>query len=62
MNYENINNSNFDGMPLASFCQSRAEQLALSDEIKICYIFKVQSNENQAFLFFGTPDLINSQL
>ena len=22
--YENINNSNFDGMSLASFCQSRA--------------------------------------
>ena len=25
VNYENINNSNFDGMSLASFCQSRAE-------------------------------------
>ena len=25
----------------------------LSDEIKICYIFEYQSNENQAFRFFG---------
>ena len=25
VNYENINNSNLDGMSLASFCQSRAE-------------------------------------
>ena len=24
VNYENINNSNLDGMSLASFCQSRA--------------------------------------
>ena len=24
MNYENINNSNLDGMSFASFCQSRA--------------------------------------
>ena len=28
MNYENINNSNLDGMSLASFCQSRAVLLS----------------------------------
>ena len=27
VNYENISNSNLDGMSLASFCQSRAELL-----------------------------------
>ena len=31
------------------------EDNVLSDEIKICYIFEFQSNENQAFpLFWGT--------
>ena len=30
VNYENINNSNFDGMSLASFCQSRAAYISLS--------------------------------
>ena len=34
-----------------------SEDNALSDEIKICYIVEYQSNENQAFLFFGTPSL-----
>ena len=33
VNYENINNSNLDGMSLASFCQSRAE-LCRQDYIK----------------------------
>ena len=30
-----------------------SEDNVLSDEIKICYIFEFQSNENQAFRFFG---------
>ena len=30
----------------------------LSDEIKICYFFEYQSNENQVFRFFlGTPSI-----
>ena len=29
------------------------EDNALSDEIKICYIFEYQSNENRAFRFLG---------
>ena len=39
MNYENINNSNLDGMSLASFCQSRA-------------VYKVSF---LCFLVFSTP-------
>ena len=35
VNYENINNSNLDGMSLASFCQSRAEMYATSNLIVI---------------------------
>ena len=35
-------------MILVSFC---SEDNVLSDEIKICYIFEYQSNENQAFRF-----------
>ena len=34
-----------------------AEDYVLSDEIKICYIFEYQSNENWAFRFFGTPGI-----
>ena len=30
-----------------------AEDNVLSDEIKICYIFEYQSNENRAFRFLG---------
>ena len=30
-----------------------SEDNVLSDEIKICYIFKYQSNENRAFRFLG---------
>ena len=30
-----------------------SEDNVLSDEIKICYIFEYQSNENRAFHFFG---------
>ena len=30
-----------------------SEDNVLSDEIKICYIFEFQSNENRAFRFFG---------
>ena len=34
------------------------EDTVLSDEIKICYIFEYQSNENRAFRFFGgTPGI-----
>ena len=33
VNYENINNSNLDGMSLASFCQSRAAYSSLYCEI-----------------------------
>ena len=29
-----------------------SEDNVLSDEIKICYIFEYQSNENRAFCFF----------
>ena len=29
------------------------EDNVLSDEIKICYIFEYQSNENRSFRFFG---------
>ena len=36
-------------MILVSFC---SEDNVLSDEIKICYIFEYQSNENRAFRFF----------
>ena len=39
-------------MILVSFC---SEDNALSDEIKICYIFEYQSNENRAFRFLGHP-------
>ena len=31
------------------------EDNVLSDEIKICYIFEYQSNENRAFRFVGHP-------
>ena len=34
-----------------------SEDNVLSDEIKICYIFKYQSNENQAFCSFRTPGI-----
>ena len=34
-----------------------SEDNVLSDEIKICYIFEFQSNENRAFHFFGTSIL-----
>ena len=34
-----------------------SEDNVLSDEIKICYIFEYQSNENRAFRFFGTPGI-----
>ena len=34
----------------------------LSDEIKICYIFENQSNENRAFRFWGHPVYITSIL
>ena len=30
-----------------------SEDNVLSDEIKICYIFEFQSNENRAFRFLG---------
>ena len=30
-----------------------SEDNVLSDEIKICYIFEYQSNENRAFRFLG---------
>ena len=30
-----------------------SEDNVLSDEIKICYIFEYQSNENRAFRFWG---------
>ena len=30
-----------------------SEDNVLSDEIKMCYIFEYQSNENQAFHFLG---------
>ena len=36
-----------------------SEGNVLSDEIKICYIFEFQSNENRAFRFFGTPGIVN---
>ena len=36
---------------LLSFFQS--EDKVLSDEIKICYSFEYQGNENRAFRFFG---------
>ena len=36
---------------------SSSEDNVLSDEIKICYIFEYQSNENRAFRFFGTPGI-----
>ena len=29
----------------------------LSEEIKLCYIFEYQCNENRAFRFFGTPGI-----
>ena len=34
-----------------------SEDNVLSDEIKICYIFEFQSNENRAFRFLGTPGI-----
>ena len=35
-----------------------SEDNVLSDEIKICYIFEYQNNENRAFRFFGgTPGI-----
>ena len=34
-----------------------SEDNILSDEIKICYVFEFQSNENRAFRFFGTPGI-----
>ena len=42
-------------MVLVSFF---SEDNVLSDEIKMCYIFEYQSNENRAFRFlFGTPGI-----
>ena len=32
-----------------------SEDKVLTDEIKICYIFEYQSNENRAFIFLGHP-------
>ena len=43
-----------NSMTLVSFF---SEDNVLSNEIKICYIFEYQSNENRAFRFFGTPDI-----
>ena len=37
-----------------------SEDYALSDEIKVCYFFEYQSNENRAFRFFG--DIQYSQM
>ena len=34
-----------------------SEDNVLSDEIKTCYIFEYQSNENRAFRFLGTPGI-----
>ena len=34
-----------------------SEDSVLSDEIKICYIFEYQINQNGAFRFFGTPGI-----
>ena len=34
-----------------------SENNVLSDEIKICYIFECQSNENREFRFYGTPGI-----
>ena len=34
-----------------------SEDNVLSDEIKLCYIFEYQSNENRTFRFFGTPGI-----
>ena len=34
-----------------------SEDNALSDEIKICYTFEYQNNENRAFPLFGTPGI-----
>ena len=36
-----------------------SEDIVLSDEIKICYIFEFQSNENGAFRFFGDTRYIS---
>ena len=36
-----------------------SEDNVLSDEIKICYIFYYQSNENRAFHFCWTPGIEN---
>ena len=34
-----------------------SEDNVLSVEIKICYIFEYQINENRVFRFFGTPGI-----
>ena len=40
-----------------------SEDNALSDEIKICYIFEYQSNENSSVpLFWGTPGIQRSDV
>ena len=50
-----INTTEPNHMILVSFF---SEDNVLSDEIKICYIFEFQSNENRAFRFFGgTPGI-----
>ena len=51
---KSINTTEPNQMILVSFF---TEDNALSDEIKICCIFEYQSNENQAFHFFGTPSI-----
>ena len=38
-----------------------SEGNVLSDEVKICYIFEYQSNENRAFRFFGTLGIVCAQ-
>ena len=39
-----------------------SEDNALSDEIKICYIFEYLSNEKRLFRFFGTPGIYTVRL
>ena len=34
-----------------------SENNVLLDDIKMCYIFEYQSNENRTLRFFGTPGI-----